>query len=351
MRFLATGDLQVHKWSQFAYTNKRGMNSRLANCLSVLSFLRKTAVERGVKRILLNGDVLEKVDYIDVEVFDGLYTELEKSKAAGLDTTINLGNHDVFSESSGRVLHALRALRGVATIVEEPTLVWDCVQVVPWNSSVDHFKETIRSLKASRRYCLALHIGVQGAVTGPKAYLVRNPIKLADIRHKEFGLTILSDYHTRQRLAKDPDAWYLGSPLQHSFGEVHKPCVWEVRVDTGGSNWSLDKIYTDFPRFRRVSARSYRELLRLTAEYEGDYVQVSSRSDSLSDDDIRRAASVNRFQVNITRSREDGLEEIQDSKSLSFKKAMKRYVAASTEGKKSSKRLLKLGWKIFNGEI
>lgn len=349
MKFLATGDLQIHAWRQFAYTTKSGMNSRLRNCLRVLSFLRKTALERGINKILLNGDILEECDYIEIEVYDGLYTELERIRDSGIHTVINIGNHDVHSESGGRVLNSLRALRGVATIVEEPTLVWGCVQVVPWCVSPDRLRETIGNLKADRSRCLVLHYGVQGGVTGPKNYLLRSPVKLRDIRYKEFGLVLLSDYHTRQRLAKRPPVYYLGSPIQHSFGEIHRPCVWEIGVDRGGV-FKTEKIFTSFPRFRRVRANDRSSLLEATRKYAADYVSITPVGTVLSEQDIRMVAKRVGFQYIINRAPEER-EDVQDSRSLNFKKAMKKYVSSNVKSEAQSGRLLRLGWKIFNGEL
>lgn len=348
IRFLATGDLQIHKWRQFAYTTESGMNSRLKNCLRVLSFLRKTAVELGIKRILLNGDLLEESDYIDTEVYDATYIELERIHDAGIETVINIGNHDVYAEHGGRVLHALRAFRKVATIVEEPTLVWGSVQVVPWMSSPDRIKAAIRDIRDPEKKCLVLHCGVQGAVTGPRNYLLRNPIKLKDIRSREFALILLSDYHTRQRLQRDPQVWYLGSPLQHTFGEIHEPCVWDVFL-RGDERPVLRKIKTSLPKFRRVSASSEHVLRSRTASFAGDYVKVSPRSDSLSDRSIERVAKETGFQFQIDRrGGDDG--DFQNVRSLNFQAAMESYVIANTKSEVQRRKLLKLGWRIFNGE-
>jgi DNA repair exonuclease SbcCD nuclease subunit len=349
MRFLATGDLQIHKWQQFAYTTKSGMNSRLANCLKVLKFIREKALERGISKVLLNGDILEECDFIDVETFNGVYNELEKSQDAGIETVINLGNHDVHGEFGGRIQHALRAFRKVATVVEEPIKIWGYLFVVPWMSSPDLIKTAIGDLEISKNDSLALHYGVQGAVTGPKNYLVRNPIHLKDIRSKEFALTLLSDYHTSQRLQRNPPVWYLGSPIQHTFGEIHKPCVWEIFLRGDGGKPKLTRHFTNFPQFRRVSASSEHELERRTSAFSGDYVKVFSKSERLSDRAIERVASRIGFRVQVERMAE-AIEDIQNTQSVNFQDAMCSYVWNNVKTKSRGEKLLKLGWRIFNGE-
>jgi DNA repair exonuclease SbcCD nuclease subunit len=324
------------------------MNSRLRNCLRVLRFCRETALKRDISKLLLNGDILEESDYIDTEVYDATYIELERIYDAGIETVINLGNHDIYGELGGRVLHALRAWRKVTRIVEEPTLVWGSVQVVPWMSSPALIKAAIRNIRHPEKKCLVLHCGVQGAVTGPRSHLLRNPIKLRDIRSREFALILLSDYHTRQRLQRNPPVWYLGSPLQHSFGEIHKPVVWDVLL-RGDGGTVLRTIETAMPRFRRVSVDSESELRSRTASFRGDYVKVSPKSDGLSDRTIERIAKETGFRLQIERKAED-TGDFQDVRSANFQSAMENYVEASARSEVRRRRLLKLGWRIFNGE-
>lgn len=342
MKFLISGDFQVHAWRQFATTLKNGMNSRLANCLKVFRIIREEAKKRGITKLILNGDLLEKSDEIKTEVYNALYQELEKIYDAGIETYINVGNHDIYGESEGRILHALRAFGRLATIVEKPTLVWDTVQIVPWISSPVSFKETLGKLHASRNRCLVLHAGVQGAVTGPTAHLVRNPIKLEDIRTEAYGLVLLSDYHTRQRLAKN--AFYLGSPLQHSFGEIHRPCIWEISTYAEG-HFRRAKIFTSFPRFRRYRGANRSEFLEAAKSWGGDYVRVSG---DLPEEFIQRVANKYNFQVQITASAPE--HSRLDTKQFDVEKVLYRYVKARTEKGRKRERLVSLGRKLYAGE-
>lgn len=347
IRFIATGDLQIHKWKQFSYTMKNGMNSRLYNCLKVMDVILEQCQKRKINKVLLNGDIFEECDQIDVEVFDGFYQKLEALYAAKIETVINLGNHDIYGESGRRILHSLRTFRKVARIVEEPQFLWDCLQLVPWMSSVDRFKETIQSLNPSKEDALALHVGVQGARTGPTSVLIRNPIQLGDLRYKEFGLVILSDYHTRQFLQRN--VFYLGSPLQHSFGEIHRPCIWEISIPGGGLSPRMEKIFTAFPRFRRVSAVSEDELSSLTKDFKGDYVKVAA-ADSLTEGRIQRVANRIGYQVTIER---EGDEEEEAANPIDFDihKVMHRYVKHNVKSKRVRNRLLTLGEKLYRGNL
>jgi DNA repair exonuclease SbcCD nuclease subunit len=345
IRFLATGDLQIHPWKQFSYTKSNGMNSRLYNCLKVLDIMRKEAHKRGITKILLNGDILEETDYIQVEVYDGLYRKIERMCEEGLDVVVNCGNHDICKQSSGRVLHSLRPLRQVATVVEEPTLVWDALQVVPWMADSEALKKAIRRVRSSRSYGLALHCGVQGAKTGPTAYLVRNPIKLRDIRSKEFGLVLLSDYHTRQWLSKN--ALYLGSPLQHSFGEIHRPCIWDVRLFGHDPYFDARKIYTNLPRFRRLDVSRIKDLRRKVEALRGDYVKLHTPAGGgVSEADIQKVVK-GKFLYDIEETSEEQ-EDKPDTSSLHPLEVISQYARSKVS---SPKKLVSLGIKLYKGEV
>lgn len=353
LRFICTGDLQIHPWKQFSYIRKDGMNSRLYNCLKVFDILLEEAKKRGITKILINGDIFEENTYIDVEVFDATYLKLEKLYDAGMEICINLGNHDVSRQSDGRILHSLRAFRKIAHVLEKPELVWKHLQVVPWDTSPDRIKAAIKFARATKGTCLVGHFGVQGAKTGPAGYLVRNPIKLADIIPSKWGLVILSDYHTRQRLSTNPEVWYLGSPLQHSFGEVHRPCIWAISLDREGI-FGTERIYTDFPRFRRVQAATKRELYATTKSFAGDYVRVAG---DIPEHRIREVANEVGFRYQIgNRNENENGRRLEDSfkisrKQLDTRRAFRKYVRREAKGRLRQEKLLNLGEKLYRGEI
>lgn len=346
MRFLATGDLQVHAFKPFSYTLKNGMNSRLANCLKVFKICREEAKARGINKLLINGDIFEHSDYIEVDPYDSLYRELEKNHDQGLETVINLGNHDIHGQYGKRILHALRPFRRISKIIEKPTLVWESLYIIPWMARPDDIKKSIQEVQANRKICLALHCGVQGAVSGPKRYLVRNPIKLEDVRGDEFGLVILSDYHTRQYLA--PNVLYLGSPLQHTFGEVHRPCIWEISLDRE-SVFRTKKIYTNLPRFRRTRINSISEFHKAALGWRGDYVSIAI-GEGIRERDVKNVADEIGFQYKIDFVGEKEGETNLSSTAFNIGKGIRTYVRMNSRGKRAVK-LESLGKKLYEGDI
>jgi DNA repair exonuclease SbcCD nuclease subunit len=338
--FIITGDLQIKPWQQFSHIRKDGMNSRLYYCLKVFDIILETAKERGIRRVFLNGDFFEENSWIETETYDAAYRKLDKLHEAGLETVISLGNHDVFAKLSGRMLHPLRAFSKVARILEKPELIWDCVQVVPWMENPQKLIKAISKVAASPRRILVLHCGVQGAVAGPTRHLIRNPIQLRDIRHKEFGLVLLSDYHTRQRLA--PNVAYLGSPLQHSFGETHKPCIWII--SNKRYHFRMDKVFTNLPRFRRVVVSSPSDLYART-DWRGDYVSIKPSAE-LSHQEVQKVADKMGFKFKI----EHGEEEVSvpvGTSHVSPKHGIRKFVRQQNLPAPEMRRLIKLGFRLY----
>lgn len=343
LRFLATGDLQADNWKQFAHIRKDGMNSRLYNCLSVFDILKKEAKKRDIDKVLINGDIFEKTDFIDVDVYDGVYRRLEELDDAGLEVVLNLGNHDI-SRSSGRLLHSLRPFRKVAKVVERPRKIWNHLQIVPYMGSPEEFKKTIKEIEYRRNTCLVLHIGVQGAVTGPTRYLVRNPIHLRDIRSTDFDLVVLSDYHTSQQLSEN--VFYLGSPLQHTFGEVHRPCIWEVRILSVPPHFRLIPIPTPFPRFRRIRINKVSEIREKLGACQRDYLSVTIPvSGKVTPESVEEIAEELGCKVRVSTKGEDESES-PNVHLWDPREHIQKYTDAHARDSQA-KRLFKLGMELY----
>jgi DNA repair exonuclease SbcCD nuclease subunit len=345
LRFLATGDLQAHNWQQFATTLKNGMNSRLANCLRVLKLMRREAKRRGITKALINGDVFEETDYIPVEVYDGVYVELEKCADEGLDIAINIGNHDIALQSPTRTLHSIRPFRKVAHVIDSPEVVWDSLGIVPYVADVEDLKRGIKFVERHGATALALHVGIHGSRVGPKNYVLRSKVKLRDIYPSHFKLVVLSDYHTQQSLRSN--VFYLGSPLQHTFGETHKPCLWDITLSD--KKPVLEKIYTNLPRFRSVSATSVTELEEKTKLFTSDYVRVRI-SGSLGEADVERVAKRVGFKFRIEQEVLQSQEQDAAVWSADVGEVIRRYAKSNTHGNRA-RRLIRLGEKLYDEGI
>lgn len=306
------------------------MNSRLLNCLKILRIIRQEANLRGITKVLLNGDIFEDTTFIETDVYDAVYMELEAMHNDGLDTVINVGNHDVSAQLPDRLLHALRPFRRVAQVVDKPKMVWGSLAVIPWMEDTEKLKETI-SRWTNAAYGLVLHVGVHGARTGPNAYIPKNRLHMEDLPTKL--PVLLSDYHTQQFLT--PNIFYLGSPLQHTGGETHKPCIWDVVLTGHGKR--LSKIYTNLPVFRTVTISSIEDAKKQFNLYSGDYIRCAVGK-NVSTEAVAEVAAKAGCLIRIERTRRKGII-VEVPKTLKIAKAVKRYAAGS-------ERLTKLGLRL-----
>lgn len=348
LRFIASGDFQAHNWSQFSYIRKDGVNSRLHNILKVFGFIRKEAKEREIDKVLLNGDIFEESDYHPTDVYNSVYMQIERMHDDGLDVVINLGNHDIFKSANGNRIHTLTPFRKVATIVEKPQLVWEHLYAVPYLPA-EQVKEAVKEIAIGRPLALVCHAGVQGATVGPKRYLVRNQLKLADMHPEKFDIVLLSDYHTAQRLADN--VLYLGSPLQHTFGETHKPCIWDVSLWAHSPGYRLEKIYTHFPMFVRAQIYDQEDLQDVTKTAKGNYLHLDVFSKEITDEDIKKFAEENNVHVRVQRKADS---ESPSSKTGSWAASplqlIDKFVRTKVGGEKQRESLTSLGRDLYEGK-
>jgi len=301
-RFLATGDLHVNKFRQFAYTRKDGMNSRLWYCLKVFRILEREAVSRGITKILLNGDIFDDADEIDTEVYGEVYRRLEHLHSLERDTILNLGNHDIALHSSERVVHSLQAFRKVARVITRPTQVWSCVTVVPWVPSAALLRSGVQyGAKFGHPRVLAGHVGIRGARVGRKQLSIHAKVGLEDLQPEKFDLILLSDYHLRQKVA--PHVYYLGSPLQHNFGENHNACVWDITLYDRPPYYRRIAIPTNLPRFVDITVTEASQLRK--GSLSGNYVRIHTPPAFMGEHAVERIAKEVGFQYQIVREAEE----------------------------------------------
>jgi DNA repair exonuclease SbcCD nuclease subunit len=352
LRFLATGDLQVHNWSQFNYTRPDGMGSRLYYTLKVFDIILEQAIKLHINKVLLNGDIFEDASYIDVEVYNAVYEKLELMHRKGLDVVINIGNHDVSKFAQAKVIHSLKSFGKIAQIIETPTVVWGYLGVIPWMANPECIKIAVKGFRHIVP-ALALHCGVQGARTGPKQVLINNPIQLRDLKPDKFAFILLSDYHTQQELSHN--VLYMGSPLQHNFGEIHKPVIWDVQIVPSKNSkelfgkWKMEAIPTNLPRFHAINIKHLSEAKKQFRKFKGDYFRVQLPADSkLETADIIKLARKYHHQVQVLHTSAQlnmpesiGVENMQE--------VLRAYVRLFAP-ENDRERLLKLGQKLLERE-
>ena len=353
LRFLISGDLQCHNWKQFSHIREDGINSRLFNILSVFDKMKFYALKHSINKALLNGDIFEESDYHLTEIFNAVYRKVVEMREAGMKIAFNLGNHDILRWLMDKVIpvHTLVPFEHIANVIQQPSVLWNHLCVVPYMPA-ENVKRAVKwhlDVFPYPNTVLVFHGGVQGARAGPKRYLVRNPLKLKDLQPKEWKLILLSDYHTTQYLRDN--VLYIGSPVQHSFGETHVPGFWDVTLYDKEPWFKLKHVKTNLPRFIEISVSSMKELKDAEEKIKGNYVRINLKKE----DFVEEAESfATKICAAVTTRTSQSEKEVTDSArigawELSPSQCIQNYVKKTSSEKR--KALIRLGQALYEGKI
>lgn len=231
-----------------------GINSRLQDCLDVLTDIYMLARPDFVQCILFGGDLFHTRKRVDTAAYNAVHQVISKGRKR---IYLLPGNHDQYDQL-GRI-HALQRFESPAKVIEGPCWYdldnWVYLFAIPYmhdsQDFVDAVTEGIAQKPRDARFTIALfHVGVDGTKVGSGryAYTLDSDVALTDLHPSEFDVVLLGHYHTPQQLASN--VYYIGAPLQHGWAdEGEDRGVMIVDTDTG----DVKRIHlTDSPRFMTV---------------------------------------------------------------------------------------------------
>lgn len=214
-------DIHVH-------THKQS-SERLNDCLKVLDWVLRTAVEQKVNHVLFLGDLFHDKQKIDVFTYQKTFEIFEKHMGDNppFKVYLVLGNHDLWHLSKWDISSVIPfgSINGITVIDRPCTLNLDGSQVsfLPYtNTPIDDIKNLLKS----NNNILCAHLAIDGAVlnvrAGTKAEVSvehdDDLIKVGPEILKGWNNVFLGHYHSYQQIDKHIE--YIGSPLQLSFGEA-----------------------------------------------------------------------------------------------------------------------------------
>lgn len=209
-------DLHVHPWREFS-----DGESRLLDCVSVLTDIRDYCQQHEIKLVLFGGDLFHKRGVVQTRAFNLVVQELANWRTHELRLLCVAGNHD-HANREGSV-HALQALR-------DAELIWDCPETVhsspmpelgvhlslfSYCDDRDEFRRRVDSVPTNTDPHLAVfHHGFEGARVGSSLeYQVKESIDGSELEGR-FTRIFSGHYHTRQPIEGVESATYIGSPLE-----------------------------------------------------------------------------------------------------------------------------------------
>jgi DNA repair exonuclease SbcCD nuclease subunit len=262
-----TGDVHAHPFQQYATINEKGINSRLQRIVECLDTMMETAINRKCEQFVIAGDLFHARKEVPTTALD-MVSEVLKRRSAEIEVILLMGNHDMSTNSDHT---SIQALSGMATIIRMPT-VYKKVAYLPWTDDQKYVGKTIAKLREQGGKCLVGHLGIDGAKLGPANIEIPGHIDLDQIGGiDDFLWVSLSHYHKFQKTRKN--AWYIGSPLQHTWGEASEIKGFFIADTAKREPEFIENDYS--PKFVKLEAKA--DLKRVRAI---DYVKILGKTEA-----------------------------------------------------------------------
>jgi DNA repair exonuclease SbcCD nuclease subunit len=267
MKVAITGDVHAGTFSQYATISEHGINSRLLRIIECLDTMIETAVDNECEQFIIAGDLYHDRVGIKPVVLD-LVSSVLRKWSKKLEVVVLQGNHDL-SVSSDHT--SIQALSGLCTIITQPT-VYKSVAYVPWTDDQKHLSKTIAALKKQGGKCMIGHLGIDGAKLGPANIEIPGHIELDKVEGMdEWTWISLSHYHKYQQTRKN--AWYVGSPIQHTWGEAGEQKGFFLADTTKRNPTFIENTYS--PKFVKLESKADLKKVRSI-----DYVKIVGNSEA-----------------------------------------------------------------------
>lgn len=262
MRHAVTADLQFDTQIRYSTLRPDGITSRLHDSIECFRWIVRAAEAARCESLFVIGDIFDSRTQIDVSVID-LVCRAFADATEALSIYCIVGNHDSYLRTPR--LNSLQMLSGSAHIIEEPTLIADTFQCLPWSDDPSDVRDMLR--RNTRGRYLLTHATLKGSIPAvadrglPLAWFDRSP---------PWEAVLLGDIHDPMVLRDDPLIRYTGAPLQIHFGDAGKPRGFVILDDEDSSVSFVENDVS--PRFHVL--RSWEEELPEIGT--ADFVRVSS---------------------------------------------------------------------------
>lgn len=232
MRIVAFSDLHIHPHRFGATSCTNGRSSRLQHCLDVLTETDGACVSLGAKARLFCGDLFHVRGQLKPSILNPVLDHFRFERGPGYIDLMLPGNHDMEMRTDGE--HALEALKPLPRMQVLDNFGYDVFELdkytgadvgigwVGYSPNVEELKQRVERVAAAKRVdqrqpwatVFMLHHGVDGAMPD----IPNMGFSPAHLPTDDFDVVLCGDYHNHKQLAEN--AWMIGAPLQHTFGDA-----------------------------------------------------------------------------------------------------------------------------------
>jgi DNA repair exonuclease SbcCD nuclease subunit len=344
MKALFVSDLHAHNHEQFATTLANGRNSRFQAILNVLEEVRFLCQEHEVDAVFFLGDMFHSRTKVDVDVFGATWNAWRDIAAEVKHLYILIGNHDQYNKVGS--VHSLEPFRDFATVIDQPMI--ERVEGVlfaahPFTTNMKQWHRFVEMLPSNLDLFL-FHQGICEAATGAFNISIKAEVSYSDMPLAKAQWCLGGHYHKPQAIGEEKRVLYIGSPLQHGFGErTEKKSV--VLFDSGEN--LLHRIFTVAPGFDLFDDEGAFEA-SLLAGYDPTRCYVRVRTDSqLAADQIKK--DYPSVQVEMIGKQEFEERRVSTDVVSSDRTLLEAYVKL-TESKLDHQRLESFGLEMLAGD-
>lgn len=236
-KFIHTADLHIGK--------SRTLPDYLERQELMLDGIYKVAKDRGIKLVLMAGDIFESKN-IKWEEQHLFMEKLFEYDAKGFTTVICNGNHDELSTGVSHMwlpamvekaggLKRTYIVDGEPRVINLPDLDIAVIPVVNNNMETRELAAAVTRMwhgtsEDERPFVVMLHATISGANTDI-GYNISGGPRIPDLSFVDYWA--VGDIHRSQEIGHN--AWYSGSPIQHDFGDHQPKGVLVVEAEKDGN--------------------------------------------------------------------------------------------------------------------
>lgn len=361
MRVIFTADVHMSNSLPFSSIVNNGCSDRLLDQMNLWKKIYKIIKKKNAHCLVILGDLFDrsKVDAVT------LTHTVSAIVNCPVPVFILPGNHDASTMSGGRfVVEAFSSMnrQDVTVIGLGDRNEWGMGgDFVFWPISfrtISETEQTIMGIKGRMRghenNILLLH----GSVLGADSYGWKCDDGLDPKVFKGFDQVLAGHFHQTQAFADN--GFYVGSPMQHHFGDCGSDCgVWYAELNSNKKN-KFEYIKVRTPKFHIFDYDDFSiDLLKKKKYKSGDFVrfQISvTHADfvkkKIAVEETCRLLMDKGYKVNyrhrpISQTNER-ISIAKDDGVIQLEKAISKYVK-STQTELKTKKLIKLGKEILGG--
>lgn len=316
-----------------------GINTRLSECLNILEQVHQIALNKGIKRIIHLGDLIEKKNYVSNEVEVSISRILNKIKNDGIEFILLLGNHD-FDDYDFPLMETLHNSGVINLIMYLHT--YENMVFLPYQSNIKIFEEDwIKAHKYYKFDYFFFHNEL------PKYNYATGKLESFDLPMKESVRYISGHLHDNKKFyikEKQNSIEYMGSPYHVDFNDCGKR-KFIYLLDS--VNNKILKKELKYPKFVTIDRN-----LNTSDGVEGNYIKFR---DTLLQEEYRifdkkkvREKLMKQGAKDVTFDLSIKKQKRKEIKKINKKSIIEDYVN-ETESDLNKEKLIKIGRNLFHG--